>query len=260
MAKSQTQKQATHAETPYRRRSARILKASTKQPSMASEPSIPITEDNDTVTKDTNMSEELQYPVEEDAGDLHLEHFISNNLPLGTYNVEALKLLWKGTVQSIVNQSMKNEESRRHAICVVRQAASCLEIDLGATIPIPVGEDRAIRKPSIFEVNRSMPHLSNELKHASKTLWDKWGNTKNLVDLIALAEEEVLQLDVQAFILILAKSVGILNSNIINKVTYAIQRSKMSFFQLAYRTKYSTISLHMIVSLLLKPAKVTFFV
>ncbi|KDR64869.1 hypothetical protein GALMADRAFT_149218 [Galerina marginata CBS 339.88] len=132
---------------------------------------------------------------------------------------------------------MKNEESRRHAICVVCQAAACLEIDLGTTIPIPVGEDRATRKPNIFEVNRSMPHLSNELKRASKTLWDKWGNTKNLLDLIALAQEKILQPDVQAFILILAKSVGILSSNIINKVTYAIQPSKMFFLPSGIQNK-----------------------
>ncbi|KDR65102.1 hypothetical protein GALMADRAFT_148989 [Galerina marginata CBS 339.88] len=242
MAKSQTKKQATHAETPYCRRSAQIHKASTatNQVDMANNSGVPIIEannsgvpiieaNNNTVIKDTNMSEELQYPAEEHTGDLHLEHFISENLPLGTYNLEALKFLWKGTVQSIVNQSMMNEESRRHAICVVRQAAACLDINLGATIPIPVGDDRATRKPNIFEVNHSIPHLSNELKHASKTLWHKWGNSKNLVDLIALAEEEVLGPDVQAFILILAKSVGILSSNIINKVTYAIQRSKISF-------------------------------
>ncbi|KDR84706.1 hypothetical protein GALMADRAFT_131507 [Galerina marginata CBS 339.88] len=238
MAKSQTQKQATHAETPYRRRSARLLKASANEPDISSESAIPITENNNTIMEeDTNMSEELQYPAEEHTGDLHLEHFIFNNLPVGKYNCEALKMLWKGTVQSIVNQSMKNEESRRHAICVVRQAAGCLEIDLGATIPIPVGEDRAIRRPNIFEVNRSIPHLSDELKHASKTLWDKWGNSKNLVDLIALAEEEILRPDVQAFILILAKSVGILSSNIINKVTYAIQRSKMSFLPSGIQNK-----------------------
>ncbi|KDR65716.1 hypothetical protein GALMADRAFT_148481 [Galerina marginata CBS 339.88] len=249
MAKSQTKKQATHAETPYRRRSARIHKASTatNQVDMANNSGVPIIEANNsgvpiieannTVIEDTNMSEELEYPLEEHARELHLERFISSNLPLGKFNCDALKLLWKGTVQSIVNQSMKNEESRRHAICVVRQAAACLDINLGATIPIPVGEDRATRRPNIFEVNSSIPHLSDELKHASKTLWDRWGNSKNLVDLVALAEEEILQADVQAFILILAKSVGILSGNIINQVTYAVQHSKTFFLPAAIQNK-----------------------
>ncbi|KDR64832.1 hypothetical protein GALMADRAFT_149257 [Galerina marginata CBS 339.88] len=87
MAKSRTQKQATHAETPYRRRSTRLHKASTNPLNMANNSDIPTIEDNNTSIEDTNMSEELQYPAEEHTGDLHLEHFVSNNLPLGTYLV-----------------------------------------------------------------------------------------------------------------------------------------------------------------------------
>jgi hypothetical protein len=168
-------------------------------------------------------SEELQYPTEEYAADDCLRQYISDNIQHEQYSCEVLMSLWKGNIQTIIDKSRENEESRHHAIRVVRQIASCLEIDLGAAIPIPVGKDRTSAKPTIIEVNRSMPHLSKELKLVSENLWNKWGTGKTLIDLLGLAEEEEAnENDVKAFVQILARSVGVLNKNISKLLSFLL--------------------------------------
>ncbi|KDR64872.1 hypothetical protein GALMADRAFT_149215 [Galerina marginata CBS 339.88] len=236
MGKSQRKKQASY-DVPYRRRSARLQKDS--QVNIQDNISISIKSDvkerNKTVDEapSTNSSHHTQ--IEDET----LKQYIINNTEAGQYNREALRLLWKGNIQTIINRSLdSDEEARRHALCVVRQVASCLNLDLGATIPVPVGKNRALAKPSYQEVQKSSPLLSEDLAFKSKELWNKWGTTKSLVDLLDLAEEdETNEKNVQAFVQILAKSVGILTCNIINEVTYAVQASAISSLPISIQAK-----------------------